>query len=330
MAVSQIALSRHQPTKFESGIQEIFLESAPLLRLIPKVTNGSLQGRWRRLLTLPTIGTRRLYQAFTESKGGWDTQSFDVPIYGGLLRIDEQLLTEPGGPEEWGDQIELYSQAMAFQMTKDAILGDRAVTPDAMDGLKVQIAAAPARMTITPIAPGDLDLTTPTLRDTNGKELTRLMDLAFQRVRQGTMGNPDLILMDGDLYNLMADSWRRTGYLTTTKDSIGREYDTYKGAKIVEAGFTYAEALTQTDANNAIMGSNFDGDGKTSMLFLRTGAQYVRWVQKHDLKVTEGKANSDGSSDDEMVVRVKKVEHPITIHNKHPYGAARLKGIKIA
>lgn len=328
MAISQISLSRHSASKFESGIQEIFLESAPLLDLIPHVTNGSLQARFRRIQTLPTVGTRKLYQAFPESQGGWATEAFDLPLYGGFLRIDEQLLTEPGGPEEWADQAELYSMAMAFQLNADAINGDRAVSQDAMDGLKVQIAAAPARMTITPSAV--LDLTTSTLRKTNGPELVRYMDLAFMRIRQGTGGSPNLIVMYDDLYNLMSDAFRQSGFLTTSQDSLGRDYMTYKGAKIVLAGFTYAEAFTQTEANNAIIGPNWDGDGNTSMLFLRTGPQYVRWVEKHALKVSEAALNKDGSSDDLMVTRVKKVEYPITIHSKHPYGAARLKSIKVA
>jgi len=91
VAISQIALSRHSPTKFESGIQNLFLEAAPLLNLIPKVTNGSLQGRFRRIQSLPTVGTRKLYEPFTESQGGWATDAFDIPIYGGLLKVDEQL-----------------------------------------------------------------------------------------------------------------------------------------------------------------------------------------------------------------------------------------------
>jgi hypothetical protein len=330
VAISQIALARNSPTKFEAGIQRLFLEAAPLLDLIPTVTNGSLQGRYRRLLTLPTVSPRRLYEAFPESQGGWTTEAFDIPIYGGMLRIDEQLLSEPGGAEEWADQIELYSQAMAFQLNNDAINGDKAVDPDAMDGLKVHQAAQPARMTLAPTVAGDLDLTTSALRKTNAPELIRLMDLAFQRIQQGTGGNPNLVIMADDLINLMADAWRQSGFLETTQDSIGRSFMTYKGAKIVPAGFTYAEALTQTDAANAVIGSNFDGDGNTSMLFLRTGTQYVRWVQKHALKVSEAKTNADGSSDDEMVTRVKKVEHPITIHVKHPYSAARLTGITIS
>jgi len=329
MAISQISLARHNATKFEEGIQQLFLEAAPLLDLIPTVTNGSLQGRWRRLKTLPDVGTRRLYMPFAESQGGWDTQAFDIPIYGGMLRIDEQLLTEPGGAEEWADQIELYSQAMAFQLNTDAINGDRAVDVDGMDGLKVQIAAGPARMTLAPVTAGDLDLTSPALRKDNAPELIRLMDLAFLRIRQGTGGSPNLIVMNDDLYNLMSDAFRQSGFLTTSQDSIGRDYMTYKGAKIVLAGFSYAEALEQTEASNAVIPADFDGDGNTSMLFLRTGKQYVRWVQKHPLKVTEARVNADGSSDDEMVTRVKKVEHPITIHVKHPYSAARLTGITI-
>lgn len=329
MAIPQINLARTTPTKFEAGIQQLFLEACPLLDLIPKVTNGSLQGRYRRLLTLPSVGTRRLYQAFTESHGGWTTEAFDVPIYGGMLRIDEQLLSEPGGAEEWADQTELYTQAMAFALNADAITGDRAVTPDAMDGLKVQIAAQPARMTLAPVVAGDLDLTSPATRKASASELIRLMDLAFLRIQQGTGGSPNIIIMNDDLTNLMGDAFKQSGYLTTTQDSIGRSFPTYRGAKIVMAGFTYAEALTQTEANNAIMSYNFDGDGNTSMLFLRTGAQYVRWVQKHPLKVSEAKANADGSTDDAMVTRVKKVEFPITIHIKHPFAAARLKGITI-
>jgi len=127
----------------------------------------------------------------------------------------------------------------------------------------------------------------------------------------------------------MLDAMRQSTFMDQSRDSIGRDYPTYKGAKIVLGGFRYGEALTSANAT-PIMGSNFDGDGKTSMLFLRTGPQYVRWVQKHDLKVSEGKQNPDGSSDDLMITRLKKVEFPITIHVKHPYAAARLRGIKIA
>lgn len=329
MAISQIALSRHSPTKFESGIQNIFMESAPLLDLIPKVTNGSLQARFRRIQTLPTIGNRQLYMPFTESQGGWSTDAFDIPIYGGYLRIDEQLLSEPGGAEEWADQIELYSQAMAFALNNDAINGDKAVNLNAMDGLKVQIAAQPARMTLSPVLAGDFDLTTAALRKTNAPEVTRLMSLAMQRVEQGTGGSPNLIVMNDDLYNLLEDAWRQSTFLSQSQDNQGRAFSSFRGARIVKAGFTYGEAGTQTEASNSVLPYNWDGATTTSMLFLRTGAQYVRWVQKHPLKVTEGAKNSDGSSDDLLITRVKKVEFPITLHIKHPYCAARLKGFKI-
>jgi hypothetical protein len=325
MAITSVDTGRMTPSKMEQGVQTLFLENAPLLELLPKVTNGSLTGRYRRIISLPVPSTRRLYQAFPElASPGYAMQAYDVPIYGGMFRIDEQLLSEPGGADDWADTVESVTQGMAFTLNYDAINGDRATTPDAMDGLKVQIAAMPSSQTIVPSSA--IDLTTAANRKTNATELLRLMDLAFQRVRRGTGGNPDIIVMDDDTYNLMADAFRQSGFLDTTRDNLDREYTSWKGAKIVMGGFVYGEALTQSTAT---IGSNFDGDGNTSMLFLRSGTQYCRWVQKHALKITEGAKNGDGSTDDAMVVRAKKVEWPITIHCKHPFGAARLKKLKI-
>lgn len=324
MPISQLAVGTRQQTKLEAGVQKLWLNACPLLEALPKVTNGSLQVRHKRQLTAPTPGTRKLYGAFTESYGGSEIVAFDLPIYGGYLRIDEQLLSEPGGLEEWADQTEAYNTGFAFRLNNDAVNGDRAVDPEAMDGLKIILAGMPSRQTIVPTTA--IDLTTSALRKTNAPELLRYFDLAFQRIRQGTGGNPNVILMDDDLTGLLADAMRQSGFLDQGRDSIEREFKTWKGARIIEGGFKYAEALTQS---SAVIGANHDGDGNTSVYFLRGGPEYVHWIQKHALKITEGKTANNGSTDDDLVVRTKMEEWPIAMRSKHPYGAVRLTKIDI-
>lgn len=324
MPISATQIANRQQTKLESGIQKLWLNACPLLEALPKVTNGSLQVRHKRLLTAPTPGTRKLYGSFSESYGGSETVAFDLPIYGGYLRIDEQLLSEPGGLDEWADQTEAYNTGFAFRLNNDAVNGDRAVDAEAMDGLKIIVAGMPSRMTIVPAAP--IDLTTSSLRKTNAPELLRYFDVAFQRIRQGTGGNPDVILMDDDVSPLLADAMRQSGFLDQSKDSTDREFKTWKGARIIEGGFRYAEALTQ---NSAVIGANHDGDGNTSIYFIRKGPEYTHWIQKHALKITEGKTANNGSTDDDLVVRTKMEEWPISLRAKHPYGIARLTKIDI-
>lgn len=325
MPITQLQVGRRAGgTKLESGIQQTWLEAWPALEEIPIVTNGSLSVRWRRAKVLPTIGTRKLYGDFAQSYGGWEEQAFDLPIYGGKVQIDEQLLSEPGGAEEWADTIEAYTRAFAFRMANDTINGDTATDLEAMDGLKVLVAKLPARQTITPTAA--IDLTTSANRKTNAPELIRYMHTAMHRVRQGTGRSPNLILMNDDLFLLLSDAMRQSGFLTTTMDNYGREVNKFQGARIVTGGYQQAEALTQT---TEILGANFDGDGNTSMFFLVTGEQYVHYVQKHAMKVTEGRTNTNGSSDDDLILRTKMVEWPIALRLKHPYAAARLTKIDI-
>jgi hypothetical protein len=305
---------------FEAGIRKQWLETWDVLGDLPILTNGSLSVKWKEESLLPTVGTRKLNATFSDfSQGGSSDRSMALPIYGGYLDIDHQYLTEPGGAEEMARQLSLKNRAFAYRMAYDVIYGDTGVDPEGMDGIKVWVANSSARNTIT----ASLDLTTSALRATNAAELVRIMHTGVVRMRQGTGKGPDLILMDDDLFILIADAMRQSGFLKTDMDSQDREINRFMGAKIHLGGY-------QADQSTALIGANHDGDGKTSMYFLRTGAEYTHLIQKHALRTVKlGSGDKEqGTTDDGIWVR-RMLEWPVSLRVKHKYGALRIKTIDI-
>lgn len=320
-AITWAQVIRNAKNPGEAGILKQWLEVWDTLGDLPIVTNGSLNVKWKEETLLATVGSRRLNKAFTPGTfGGWDERGLDIPIYGDTFDIDHELLDEPGGPEEVQFQISSKNRALAYKFAYDVIYGDSASNPDGMDGLRVQLANYPSRNTID--ASG-LDMTTESARKTAAPELVRLMHQAVLRIRQGTGAGPNLILMDDDMFLMLSDAMRQSGFLTTTMDAQEREVTKWMGAKISLGGF-------QADQSTALIGANHDGNGYTSIYFLRTGRDYVHILQKHAprWKVLGKESKEMGTTDDGIWIR-RMLEWPAGIRMKHKFSAVRLKGIDI-
>src|SRR5262245_7622027 len=100
MPITLADLAKKKQQSFETGVVKVFLACFTPAEELPLVTNGSLKAFWTEEGSLPTVSGRFLDEAFTDFTTGHDRdRSAQIPIYGGYIDIDHQILSEPGGTD---------------------------------------------------------------------------------------------------------------------------------------------------------------------------------------------------------------------------------------
>lgn len=329
MAITLVDLAKRAPTPFEAGTIKTFLKVFPVAEELPLVTKGALKAFWREEGSLPTVENRYLNQEFSDYSTGHDIErSIQLPIYGGLLRIDHQILSEPGGDEEWASQQRKKLRAMAYRLASDFIVGDPATSPKAMAGLKVWSTKLASRYTIDL---SSLDLSTDAQREANARTIVRRMQEMMITMEDGSGEPPNLILMNVTTFLYLADAMRVSGFLKTTMDATERTMDSFMGARIMRVGYGAPTGIgpsTQTE----LLANNHDGStGITSIYFLRTGEDYCHLLQKHDMRAVDLGGSAKAGTPDTGGTFIKRlIEWPVVFRAKHPASLGRLKGLKVA
>lgn len=320
---TMVELLRTATTPFEGKVIKGMVDHFPAAELLPVVTHGALFGKYRERQSLPTTGTRKLNDTFDADYGTNQPQTYELPIYGFMIRADEQILSEPDGKEWLSDQIDAQTESLGYAIANDVINGDSASDPETMDGLKVWSTLKPSRLTID--AAG-LDLSTAANREANADAFATYLDRSIQRGQQFMGRKPNVIIMPNDLEWQLPSIWRTAGYLKTTDDQVGRDFNSYKGITLRSAGFTRSGAF---DASSEILTNTHDGS-YTSLYLLWTGEDGVHLRQKHRLHIVRGGKNSgDDSTEDNLVYAALKGEWPLTVVCKDK-SLVRLKGLKLA
>lgn len=87
--------------------------------------------------------------------------------------------------------------------------------------------------------------------------------------------------------------FRQSGLLDTTKDSLGRVWTTYKGAKFIDMGLTYDDSTRIIGNVENVNGAALTGGTATSAYAFKVGKEYFTGWQEYAMRVSDFELQSN-------------------------------------
>ncbi len=217
-------------------------------------------------------------------------------------------------------QTDMKLESMSLDFNNYFINGDHATDVDGFEGLKKRISGMPSRQLIA----GCTTTTSanPTAATSDARYFLDAWDKAFQRANGGRCDaifcNEDLILGFGRIMRYLAIAG--SNLLDVTKDTLDREFLTYKGAPLIDTGLKKdqsTEIITNTELD-----SSGGGTECTSAYFVNFSEDKgLMGIELHPLLAELLGEDSNGPYE------MTRIEWPVGLASFGNYGFSRLYSI---
>jgi hypothetical protein len=254
---------------------------------------------------LPTSKFRRINSGYTPTAGTVEQVYESIYPFGGEIELD-RVFKKLGSTyirDPRTLQIEMRTKSMAITWADYFINGDHAVDPDGFEGLKKRIANMPSRQTIR--ASKTVDALDPTASAENARQYIDVWEQALYRANSG---NASVIIADEGIQWGLGRVLRFAGInggplFDVTKDMFDREILTYKGVKILDAGYKVdqtTEIIPNTETDEA------DNDIATSVYFVPINSeQGVTGIQLSNMEIYDPLSGGERESKPTNLIRVE-------------------------
>ncbi len=325
MAYTLADYARLATSDLKAGVIDILRQESTLMDYISFENWDSLSVEVVRTKSLPTVGTRKINEGWTESKGATDTIFDKMTAIGGLIDVDKLLVKSRSIVDQRALQTQMFVQAMALKFNDLFINGDPASDEDEFAGLWYRLVnLLPSSQTVLV---GGLDVSS----DASGlaaNQLT-LIDKLHELIDALHMGKGDFLIANNVMKLRLDSALRASGMLKTTEDAYGRKFQTFGegGPKIIDAGVTDPLDKTARIIGNVELddGSALTGGDATSIYALKMGGgQYCQGFQLYPMEVDD-KGLLENGVDYRTII-----DWAVGIYMIHPWSAARLVGIVAA
>lgn len=293
-------------------IADWFLMESNVLQIIPWATNPQLAMQITSMLTLPTIGTRKINASFSESTGKFDQKIEGKYIFGHDIDVD--VVLEKANPGERQTQRRMSAKAMAFSFNDMFINGDPA--SDQFKGLSMRVDDVyTANYTDQYIDGGSATTGKGVLYDTTERQY--FIDKVAQLIHAISEHRPDALFMNSKLYLCFESAMRRESLLKQTEDMFGRIINMFQNIPLIDIGIK-ADQSTEIITNAEKLSG---GSDETSMYAVKYGENEYLWgMQQDTLEVRDL-----GEVDDTPVFR-DRVEWVVGLAVSNPRSIARAYG----
>jgi hypothetical protein len=317
MAVTLNDLAKQAATPLGKAIIEDLLRQSKILQLAPIESVNGLRINHARWSVLPSIATRAVNGAYTESTGTTEQVQETLHIYGGEIKVDRVLELDKTAVESpMTTQAKMKTASLAYKFNYDVIAGDHAVDPNQMEGLAKRVTNLPARMTINLESAGDTLKVLASAANEN-----TFLDGVHELIHK-TQAN--CLLMNEATYLGFGQVLRRLSLNNTQKDNYDRIWEMFGGAKLVDVG------LQSDQSSEIISSSEVAGDAGTDS----TSIYGVRFDGEDGLRVIQLAGTSPEPVDfgelQTQPQKMKRIDWAIGLQVIGKFAVGRLKGFKMA
>ncbi|RME37941.1 MAG: hypothetical protein D6794_06150 [Deltaproteobacteria bacterium] len=322
MAYTLADYARLATSPLKAGIVDILRAESPIMDALPFENSDTLDIQILRTKSLPSIGTRRINQSFSASKGATDSITERIVNLGGMIDVDKVLVRAGSVVDQRALQTQLFVKAMALKFNDLFINGNPTTNYDSLTGLRYRlINDLPSTQTVTA---GGIDVS-PDSSTLSADQVT-LIDKIHELLDVCAMKTADFLVMNREMKLRLEAALRGTGLLDTTQDNYGRRFETFGsgGPKILDIGSTDPLDYTQriignTETND---GSATTGGTATSIYAVKVGGgEYVNGFQLYEMDVNDLGLLTDG------VTYRTVIDWPMGIYMVNPFSVARLVGV---
>ena len=307
------------PKALVAGVAKVLQEASPLMDTVPFVDTGSLSINVVRESTRPTAAWRKIGAAHGSSKGSTDMVEEVAFSLGNSIDVDKVYVRAKNVLyDARALQARQTLESVAFEFNDAFINGDPTVTPDRPTGLYFRVTNdMPASQRIDA---GGIDISPDTA---DASAAYKFFD-ALDQLIYAMPGHTASALVCND--TVLMRYWslaRKSGLLATTKDNLDREFYTYKGAKIIDAGFK-VNSVAKVMGNVETAAGLLTGSTRSSIFAVKFGPEYLTGWQQYSLDVQDL-----GLLDDGVTYR-SLVDWMVGLAVTHPQSVARLYNIVAA
>ncbi|AIQ13635.1 major capsid protein [Paenibacillus durus] len=306
MALTLLESAKLTQDALQKGVITTFVQSAPVLQMLPFIEYQGSAYAYNREDTLPDVAFRGVNESYTESTGTVARESETLVILGGVSDVDRyQQQTESNLNDIRAVHTGLKAKATAFKFQDTFFNGDVAVDSKSFNGLKKRISGDQ----LLTAATNGLDISD----DANVHIFLEALDALIYQTR----GRADALFMDSKTMIKLNSIARKLGFHAQSVDAMGQPVTLYNNVPIFDAG------------ENAV-GAKIIGHGETTGSAVNTTSIYaVKFGANQFLSgLTNGGVQVEdlGLTDSGTAYRTL-VEFYCGIAMFDPKSAARLSGI---
>lgn len=277
MGVTLVDAIKTSEDNLQRSIVEKFVETSPIMGLIPFGLAPQLRKRYSQESVLPTVGFRAQGAAYTASQAVYEESEIQLKFLGGQIDIDRKIapIISYDGADQYSKQFKAILKSAALTAKKFLINGSIANSVTEFDGLKRIVAAMDSAQTIS-------------MGDNGSTIATLTMPVMIQRIDSALnacLGLPDFGLTNrtilSQLWALATTGASNSTYanlftyeVTEVLPGIKTRHLRYQGIPIY--------AVDEDSTGTAVMGFN-ETQGSSSVAssiyFVKFGEEYLEPLQ---------------------------------------------------
>jgi hypothetical protein len=269
----------------KSVIDTLLMESN-LMELVPWETIGQLATAIVRYQDLPSVGFRKINEAFAESTGKFEHKVETISLAGLDIDTDKAIARAKNSiADARAIQQTMALKSLAYSFNDKFINGDPIVDPEEFTGIKGRVESiVAAGLTGQKIdcagTAGDGIL----LDTTERNNFLDKLDTLIYSIKGHS---PDFLLMNKKCLLAVRAVLRREQLLNHAADMFGRTIDMYGTARLIDIG-TKADQITEIITNTETTAGIAGGTECTSIYAVKFGVGELLWgIQEYPLEVVD-------------------------------------------
>jgi len=319
MAFTLAELSKIETDVLRKSVIDTLIMEANLTELVPWETIGQLSTGIVRIQDLPSVGSRRINGAYTESTGHVEHAMETMSLLGLDIDTDKAIARAKNTiADARAIQQTMALKGMAYKFNDMVINGDPTSDPQEFKGLRVRVndlnTEGHTEQKIDAACAGVGILNSSAVSQTF---LDKLDQLIYSIIGH----NPSYLLMNKKMLLALRSLLRREKLLDNTRDMFDRVIDVYQGARLIDIGVgadQSTEIITNTETSAGVDGSS----EHTSIYAVSLGIGDRTWgIQEYPMEVTDL-----GELEAKPSYRTR-VDWPLGLATVEPRSLSRIYGI---
>lgn len=310
-------LSKIETDPLRKSVMDTLLMESNMMELLPFETIGQLSTTIVRYQDLPSVGFRKVNEAYAESTGHFEHKVETISLCGVDIDTDKAIARAKNTIADARAIMQVMAlKGMAYSFNDKFINGDPLTDPEEYKGLSKRVddinAEGFTTQLIDVVEPDQL----PGDTAANHAFLDKLDELLYSIKGH----KPDFLLMNQKMLLVLRSILRHEKLLDNTRDMFDRVVDVYQGCRLVDIGVK-ADQTTQIITNAETKGG---GTGETSIFAVKFAiGEYFWGIQEYPMEVEDL-----GELQTKPVYRTR-VDWPLGMAIIDPRSVGRLYGIKV-